>query len=373
MASSRKRILINGSYGPSLINFRGDLISDLIAAGHDVHVSAPDISCDIHSKLEAMRATVHEIKLERTGFNALADMQYFLQLRSLILEIGADRVINYTIKPNIYGGFAAASVGVKCASMITGLGYAFYAAGTFKHKLIGSVSRLLYRFSTNANSVVIFQNLDDQNDFINAKCLSDPGKARLVNGSGVDTKFFVQKPLPDEPVFLLIARLLVSKGVREYAQAAKLMKEQRADCRFLLAGFIDQGPDAIKQEELDQWQRCGVEYLGPLDDVRGAISMASVYVLPSYREGTPRTVLEAMAMGRPIITSDAPGCRETVNEGETGLLVEVQNVLALSSAMTKLADNRQIRESMGNAARALCEKKYDVEQVNRTIIKHLNL
>src|SRR5690554_654997 len=275
-----QRILINGSYAPSLINFRGHLIQQMIAQGHEVHVSAPNFEKPTADKLLEMGAHVHEVEVQRTGFGIVGDIRYFFQLRRLLREIDADLILNYTIKPNIYGGLAAYSTGVASASMVSGLGYAFYETNGFKHKMVQAVSRQLYKWATSANKVVIFQNPDDRDDFIKAGCLLDPKKAKIVNGSGVDTDHFSIVPLPDQPVFLLIARLLISKGVREYAAAAQKVMEKRSDCRFLIAGFLDEGPDCISQGELDEWVESGIEYLGHLKDVRPAIAESSVYVLP---------------------------------------------------------------------------------------------
>ncbi|MXO60562.1 glycosyltransferase [Altererythrobacter salegens] len=368
-----QRILLNGSFAPSVVNFRGPLIADMVAAGHEVHVSAPGSTPSQRSAIEALGATLHEAPLERAGTRPAADWAYFRFQRRLIRSIGPDLVLGYTIKPNIWGSLAAAAEGVDSASMVTGLGYTFIQHDTVKKRLIGAASRLLYRRATAVNRVVVFQNGDDRDDFIAAGCLTDRTKAQLVNGSGVDTTAFTPAPLPEQPVFLMIARLLVSKGVREYAAAAMAVLARRSDCRFLLAGNLDASPDCIDATELEGWQSAGIEYLGWVDDVHGPLERASVYVLPSYREGTPRTVLEASAMGRPTITSDAPGCRETVLHKQTGLLVPVRDAAALSAAMERLADDEAMRARMGGAARRFCEEKFAVGQVNRALMTHLGL
>ena len=368
-----QKVLINGSYAASLVNFRGHLIQEIVARGHEVHVSAPNFEQETFEKLVAIGAYVHEIEMQRTGIGISGDIRYFLDLRRLMKKISADLVLNYTIKPNIYGGLAAASNGIKSASIVSGLGYAFYESNSLKHNLIQTVSRWLYKRATSVNTCVIFQNPDDRNDFIEAGCLTDTAKARMINGSGVDTNFYQVAELPDAPVFLIIARMLVSKGVREYAAAAKIVMSQRPECRFLMAGFLDGGPDSVSKSELQNWTDSGVELLGNLADVRPAIESCSVYVLPSYREGTPRTVLEASAMGRAAIVTDAPGCRETIVHGETGLLVPVKDTVALAEAMLEMADNAELRQQMGVAARLFCEEKYAVEKVNRSLIEYLGL
>lgn len=368
-----KVVLVNGSLAESLVNFRANLISTLVAQGHRVHVSAPAISPEIRAKLDELGATVHQIRLARTGINPLTDLRYYRDLRRLIKKIGADFVLSYTAKPNIWGSLAAGCSGVQSASMITGLGFGFIEGAGLKRRFVQWVQHRLYALATKHNSAVIFQNSDDERDFVAAGCLGDPAKARRVNGSGVNIAFFAPVPLPSEPRFLLIARLLVSKGVREYVAAAHLVRAKRPDCDFALAGFLDPGPDGVSAEELAQWQAQGIRYLGELDDVRPAMADASVFVLPSYREGTPRTVLEAMAMARPTITTDVPGCRETVTDGVNGLLVPSKNVEALARAMIDLAGDRDRREQMGAAGRALASSRYSIDDVTRDTIDALGL
>lgn len=368
-----QRILINGSFAPSVVNFRGPLVRALVAAGHEVHVSVPDVSLEVRRSIEALGAILHEIPLQRASLNLAADLLYRRSLRRLISRIDPDLVLGYTIKPNIWGSLAARAAQIPSASMVTGLGYTFIQRDTIKKRLVSRLSRMLYRRATAANRVVIFQNADDRDDFVAAGCLEEARKARLVNGSGVDTEHFTPVSLPSAPVFLMAARLLVSKGVREYAAAAIAVSARRNDCRFLLAGNFDDTPDCIDPAELAGWQKAGIEYLGWIDDVPAAIAGASVYVLPSYREGTPRTVLEAAAMGRPTIATDVPGCRDSVVHGETGLLVPVRDVAALADAMERLADDAAMRARMGAAARRFCEEKYAVDKVNRMLMAHLGL
>ena len=202
----------------------------------------------------------------------------------------------------------------------------------------------------------------------------------VVNGSGVNVTDFNVLPLPQNEQqqakisFLLIARLLVDKGVREYAEAAKIIQQQYPHVEFNLVGWIDENPSAITQQELDQWvTKKTVKYWGKLADVRPAIAESSVYVLPSYREGTPRTVLEAMAMGRAIITTDAPGCRETVVDGDNGFLVEVKSVDSLVDAMQKFINQPELIEKMGNRSREIALHKYDVHQVNTHMMQEMGL
>lgn len=367
------RILLNASLADSLLRFRGDLIADIIMLGHEVHVTAPDFAVETHRALQALGAVVHSVPLRSSGLNVLADAYYFYNIYRTIKQTNVDLVIGYTIKPNIWGSLAARAAGVESVSMVTGLGYAFILREGLVRKATQKLAQLLYRFATSANKIVIFQNPDDRADFIAAGSLADPSKSRLVNGSGVDIDYFSAVPLPEKPIFLMISRFLWTKGVGEYCKAAIRLIERQIDAEFLLVGYSWTGPDAISSDQLRRWEDGGVKMLGKLSDVRPAMTAASVYVLPSWREGTPRSVLEALAMGRPVITTDAPGCRETVKQGLNGLLVPVQNVAALADAMELLAGDPAARIQMGGNSRSIAETKYAVRAVNLTYIDHFNL
>jgi len=367
----KQTVLINASHGPSLIRFRGKMIEAMIAQGYRVHASGPGIDDELAQAIRDLGAVPHSITLTRTGLDPIADLRYFRDIRRLLRKTGADLCLSYTIKPNIWASLAARSLGVRSVSMVTGVGYAFIENGGLRQKLVKLVARLLYRAATNANDVVIFQNPDDRDDFVETGCLAEAGKARMINGSGVELDYYAPAPLPDRPVFLVAARLLGNKGVREYADAAAGILSRRNDARFLLAGHFDEGPDGIDPAELQRWISGGIEYLGALEDVRPAIASASVFVLPSYREGTPRSVLEAMAMGRPIITTDVPGCRETVVDGVNGLLVPARDAVALAEAMERMIDRPELRREMGDQSLRLCRSKYDVDRVNAQLLDYL--
>lgn len=369
-------VLLLSSYAPSLVNFRGPLIRDMLSRGHRVSVGAPDIAPELRAHLELMGAQVYDTPLERTGTRLNADLAYLTTLCRLIRRIRPDLVVTYTIKPNIWGALAAASFGIRSAAMVTGLGYLFTETGARsgpKLRLARLVGRWLYRASTRCNSLVIFQNADDRRDFIAAGCLGDPSKARLVNGSGVDLAHFTPAPLPDAPVFLMISRLLRTKGAEEYARAAMDVKKTHPQAEFHLVGFMDEGPDGVTHGEIDTWAAEGLRYLGPRDDVRPDLAACQVYVLPSYREGTPRSVLEAMATGRAILTSDAPGCRETVEDGVNGYLVPVRDVAALAARMRELIEHPDKVARMAEASLAIAREKYHVDRVNGLLIKYLGL
>lgn len=363
------KILLIASLAESLTNFRGPLIAAMLAKQAEVHVAAPDLlpGSEAGVKLVAMGCTVHSISLARAGTNPLADLRTLLSLLRLMVVVRPTVVLAYTIKPVIYGMLAARITGVaKRFALITGLGYAFQ---TSKTGLLQQVVLLLYKQALKGAHKVFFQNPDDQALFTQLGLLNGVGSV-VVNGSGVDLTYYSPQPMPVKiPVFLMVARLLGDKGVREYAQAAIKQKSHNAKAVFQLAGWIDENPDSISKSELDSWIKSGaIDYLGKLADVRGALSGCSVFVLPSYREGTPRSVLEAMATGRPIITTDAPGCRETVTHGENGFLVPIKNVQALQDAMQMCIDQPELILKMAKKSLKIVTEKYDVNKVNEHML-----
>ncbi len=292
----------------------------------------------------------------------------------LLRQIRPDIILTYTIKPVVYGSIAAWIAEVPSRNaMITGLGYTFMSE-SFKQKLLNVFAKGLYRVALRHARIVFFQNLDDLRLFKKLSLIGDFSKPILINGSGVDLSHFQAAPHPARPAFLLIARLIKEKGIHEYVQAARIVKKQYPDTLFYLAGWIDVVPGAISNCELDTWRNEGViEYLGKLDDVRPAIKACSVYALPSYREGTPRTVLEAMAMGRAIITTDTPGCRQTVTHGRNGLLVPLKNVNALAEAMQYLITHPQMVMAMGQESRLMAQELFDVNTINDIMLRELGL
>ncbi|WP_042880473.1 glycosyltransferase family 4 protein [Cupriavidus necator] len=368
------RFLMIASFGESLLTFRGPLIAALQEKGVEMHVAAPGLpaGAPVRTALESRGVIVHDVPLERTGMNPLADARSLLALHRLMRRIRPDSVMCYTIKPVIYGLLAAWLARVpRRFALITGLGYAF-REDSGRSRLRAVVQRLYALALTRAHTT-FFQNPDDEALFRRLEILPAGKRSCIVNGSGVDVASFQVAPLPDDgPRFLLIARLLGDKGVREYAEAARRVRTRRASARFSLAGFIDTSPDAIAQHELDAWIADGtVDYLGRLSDVRPAIAGCNVYVLPSYGEGTPRSVLEAMAMGRPVITTDAPGCRETVVNGDNGVLVPVKSVGALEQAMMQLIEDWERVVRMGRRSRQIAEAKYDVHKVNAVMLREM--
>jgi glycosyltransferase involved in cell wall biosynthesis len=257
-------------------------------------------------------------------------------------------------------------------ALITGLGYAFQ--GKSNRKLINLLVCFLYKLALRYTHKVIFQNPDDEGLFRSLNLLPEHIPSCIVNGSGVNITTYSPVPLSTEPNFLLIARLLGDKGIREYIQAARHIVSRFPHAVFHLVGWIDGNPDSITQSELDGWMKEGiVQFHGHLSDVRPAIKNCNIFVLPSYREGTPRSVLEAMAMGRPIITTDAPGCRETVIDGDNGFIVPVRSVNTLVTAMQRFIDEPQLILKMGKRSRQIAEDKYDVNKVNTVMLHEMGI
>jgi len=372
-----KRFLILASYADSLLNFRGALIQSAIEAGVEVHVVAPGLSLEskVAHELEKKGAVLHDVIMRRTGLNPFFDVVTFLNILFILIKVRPGLMLSYTVKPVVYGGVAAWVAGVERRfSLITGLGYAFADNASSKHQVLKMLVRLFYCSSLKRSHGVFFQNPDDESLFRGLGILPARVPSFIVNGSGVNTAEYFPSPLPAKTSFLLIARLLGGKGVREYVDAARIVKLKHPDVRFKLVGWIDENPDAISQCELDSWVESGtVEFLGKLSDVRPAIADCSVYVLPSYREGTPRTVLEAMAMGRPVITTDAPGCRETLVDGYNGFLVPVKDVGALVVAMLRFVESPDVISMMGDKSRIIAEKKYDVNKVNSFMLERMGV
>jgi len=371
---ARRKVLLLGSYAPSLINFRGPLIAAMAERGHEVFAAAPDLDADVAAKLVALGATPVPIALGRTSLNPVATWRSGRQLGALVKEIAPDVMIAYTIKPVVLGAAAAKAARVPVfAAMITGLGYAFLGGLHPKRLAVRLVAMLMYRRALAASSLAIFQNEDDRSDFRRLRLLPAGKPTLIVNGSGVDLDHFEPKPVPAPISFLMIARYLRDKGIREYGAAAARLRAEFPQAVVRLAGWLDESPDSISQAELDSIVEGGVENLGRLADVRPAIAGSSVYVLPSYREGTPRTVLEAMATGRAIITTDAPGCRGTVADGVNGFLVPVGDSDSLYRAMRRFVDEPELARTMGEASLRLVRGKYDVDKVNAAILEGVGL
>lgn len=367
--------MLIGSFAESLIAFRGRLLEEMVRMGHEVVACAPEGSDSLRTDLTRIGVHYQTLPLNRKGLNPVEDLYSLWRLIRFFQINRPDVVLSYTIKPIIYGSLGAtlARVGT-ISSMITGCGSSFNRENP-QQRAIFQLAKILYRLGLRSNRVVFFQNPDDLQLFLQHKIVTDANRPTLINGSGVDLDHYSPTPLPDNVSFLLIARLLRAKGICYYAEAAKQLKMRYPHIKFVLVGWGDKGSREVPTAEVDHWVSEGwIDYLGPSYDVRPAISAASVYVLPSfYGEGVPRSILEAMAMGRPIITTDTPGCRETVQTGKNGYLVPVHDSAQLADAMERFIVNPACIPGMGAASRQLAEEKFDVREINRIILHALGL
>ncbi len=373
-----KHILIIASYGPSLINFRLSLIKRLISRGYKVSIASPKerFSFNLQKKLKDLGIAINIFSLSGTGLNFFKDCKTILEIYRIIQNSKPQIIISYTAKPVIYTGLVLKFFKkISYFPLITGLGYAFIDRNKIKHKAIKYLIIKLYKEALKSSIKIIFQNKDDQFLFLKLKIINEKKITNVVNGSGVDLNMYPLSNLPSKPVFLMISRLLVDKGVREYVEAAKIVRAQFPEAKFQLAGRLDENPSGITSQELQSWINEGnIEYLGEKKMVQSILKSCKYYVLPSYREGTPRSVLEALSTGRPIITTDTPGCRETVIHEKNGLLVPIKDSNALANAMIIL-----LEESDGNIKKMafesykIAKSKYEIDLVNKSILNIMNL
>ena len=370
------KVVVVGVRADSLLSFRGELLRAMSASGHDVLALAPEDNPAVRAELRAMGVAFGTVPLRRTSLNPVMDVLTVVSLARTFRARRTDAVLVYAAKPVIYGSIAARLARVPMrAAMVTGVGSALGGASGLQRRILASLMRGLYAVALRQARVVFFQNGDDESLFRSLGLLGTRSRVVRVNGSGVDLAYFSPAPLPPAPMtFLMIGRLIRDKGVAEYVEAARRVRTLRPEAKFHLLGALDPNPSAISSEELAAWRREGiVEYLGTAADVRPIISAAHVCVLPSYGEGMSRFLLEALATGRAVVTTDVPGCRDTVDPGRNGLLVPARDPVALADAMLSLLDDPGQLESMGRRSRAMAERRFDVHDVNRTIMGEMGL
>lgn len=368
-----KKILFYCGDGNSLVDFRGNLIQKFLKAKFNVVGVGPNISDSNLELLHSWGATFEKVSIKRKSANPFRALSSLISLIGIIHKQKPSHIFSYTHKPVLVGSFAGRICKVEnIISLITGTGHLFDEENLFQ-KIRKKIGLFFFRIALFFSSHVIFQNPDDKKLFIDLR-LVEPSKSSQVNGSGVDMSSykFSQHP-PSDIIFLCLARLIRSKGLIEYAHVAKAIKKIHPDVRFLLGGPGDEHQDSISVNEIkNSWYDLyGIEYLGHIKDVRSIIEKSSIYVLLSYNEGTPRSVLEAMSIGRPIITTDVSGCRETVKHGINGFLVPVKDVDSSIPYFLKIIDSDL--KKMGLESRNFCEEKYDVNKVNNNIFKILEI
>lgn len=370
-----KKLILVSPKNRTVYNFRGDLIRQFQSEGYEVVVTGPNR--DDIDKVTALGVRFVEVPMAKNGTNPFSDLSYRKRLKQLFLNERPDVVLSYTIKPVIYGSWAAASAGVSnINAMVTGVGYTFLAK-TLKAKLLRRIVFFLYRRGLKRAHHVIFQNKDDLSLFT-CHNLVQKEKCSVVNGSGVNMSHFTPQPFPKHSGslrFFMLSRLLKSKGVTEYLQAAEIVKKKYPDVHFSLLGrYETQMQDAVPSDYVKRFIDEGIiEKYEETTDVRPYYASSDVYVLPSYGEGTPRTVLEAMATGRPILTTDANGCRETVIDGENGFLVPVGDAKALAEKMCWLVEHPEFVRTMGQRSLDVCREKYAVDKVNHRLFEIMEI
>lgn len=354
---------INSSW--NLVNFRSNLIARLITEGFEVVALSPaDMSpADDHvPALTALGVRHIALDIDAKGVSPLGDLRLTVQYRRILRALRPVAFLGWTIKPNVYGSLASRSLGIPVINNISGLGTAF-----IKVNLLTRIVRLLYRVALSRSSTVFFQNGQDRDLFVEQR-LVRAAQTVLLPGSGIDLAQFVPVAEAESPtpVFLLVARLLRDKGVVEFVDAARIVRAERPDAAFHLLGFLDaENRTAIPRAEIEAWEREGVvRYLGSASDVRPYLAGATAVVLPSYREGMPRSLLEAAAMGRPLIATDVPGCTEIARAGENAILCRVRDARSLADAMlAMLALTPAERAALGARSRAIAETEFDVSVV----------
>lgn len=347
-------ILANNSLG--LYRFRGALIRELLKKGHTVYASTP--RNDHYDDLEHMGVQMLETPIDRRGTNPFAELRLSRTYGRMIREVQPDLVMTYTIKPNVYGGYAARRAGIPYAVNVTGLGTSFQKAG-----LLRRVVTLLNRRGLKRASVVFFENSANRDIFCRLHIVKED-VCHVLHGAGVDTETFSAMPYPidnDGTRFLFVGRVMKEKGIDELFASMRRLREEGASCTLHIVGdYEDDYADAIKKGECEGW----LVYHGYQSDVCPFMERAHCLVLPSYHEGMANVNLEAAATGRPLITSRIPGCMEAVREGETGFLCEAQDADDLYSCMNRFLQlPRAEREAMGKAGRAYMEETFDKRKV----------
>jgi glycosyltransferase involved in cell wall biosynthesis len=371
------RVVVVGVLAESMLTLRGDMLAEMSARGHEVIAVAPERSDEVREALAARGVEYRTAPIYRTGMHPVRDLRTIRAIYRLCRDVQPDILFVYAVKPVIYGSIAGRLARVRMrAAMITGVGSVLSSSGGARRRFLGLLVRTLYRLALRGVDVVLFQNPDDIETFRSRGLLAPRNRVTRVNGSGVNLDRFPSAPLPDgPPTFLLICRLIRDKGIYDYVAAARIVRRRDPQIRMQVLGDLDTNPTAVTRQELDAWREEGaIEYLGVTNDVRPYLAKAHGCVLPSFGEGVPRSVLEAMAMARPVIVTDVPGCRETVEPGVNGMLVPVRDPGALADAIVQMArSGREQLEAMGVASRKLAEERFDVHLVNADILDALGL
>lgn len=372
---NQKKIILISSYTPSLINFRFNLMKDLQNQNFKVFCFGPDSDELTLEKLKENNIEFELYPLNRNTINPFGDLKTIVFLRKKMKEIKPDFIIPYTIKPVIYSNMSIRGLAVKSISLITGLGFYALPSNSLKEKIAKFIITVLYKIGTTENVVYAFQNKDDIRFFKNKKILKPKIKYCITPGSGVDLKKFKYfEPVVNPISFLFIGRLLKAKGVDVFLKSAEILKKKYPKVVFTIIGMPDPlNSDSVSEESLQNFHNRGIiNYVGAVNNVIPYFEKSSVFVLPSYyREGVPRTLLEALAKGRPIITTNHVGCKETVIENENGFLIKSNSLESLLDAQEKFISNPSMIKKFGLASRFMAVRKFDVKIVNKVLMNHL--
>ena len=376
-----KKIIIIGTVASSILGFRANLIKALLEQQHSVYAFVSEYSQDELNAIAALGAIPITYELNRGGINPLADAKVTYVLSNKIKAINPDLVFSYFSKPVIFGTLAAKLAKVpRVIGMLEGLGYAFTEQPeglSKKAKLIKSIQILLYKIALPQLDKIIFLNPDDPKDLLESHNIKVK-QVDILGGIGLDLDEYNYQPIEtiDSPInFLFIGRMLKEKGIHDFISAAKIVKQIYPEIQFTVLGAIDSSnPGALQQSELDRLVSLNIiNYPGQVDDVQKWITDSHVFVLPSYREGVPRSTQEAMAIGRAVITTDVPGCRETVVDGINGFLVEKWNPQALAEKMIYFIEHPEEIAIMGYESYKIAQDKFDAHKVNKRLIDMLGL
>ncbi|MEO9890994.1 glycosyltransferase family 4 protein [Aurantibacter sp.] len=370
-----KKILLLCSASHSLKNFRGDLIKHFIANNYEVYCGGPDFDEISLQDVKDLGGTPVSFNLQRTGVNPLKDYRSIDELKNILEKHKIDLLFPYTIKPVIYGSFAAKKINIPVVSLITGLGFTFSKV-TFKAQLLQLITQILYRRALKKNKAIVFQNKDDLQLFLDNKIVTNNQSLHVVNGSGINLDRFSFTPKTksnqDGVKFVIVGRLLKEKGFQYFMNAAKQLKSAYPKAEFhIIGGVPGNNSSAISKSELNDLNTQGIIiYHGVTHNVPELISQMDVFVLPTYyREGVPRSILEALSTGLPVITTNTPGCKETVIENVNGFLIPPKDEENLVKALKKFLDNPKVINKMSIESRKLAEVKFDVNIINRELLK----
>lgn len=371
--NENKKVIVLSSHTPSLFWFRMDMMEEFQRKGYEVIAVGNEPEDEWKEKFHKNNIRYYRARISRNGTNPIRDLETLVSLYSILKQEMPNKIFAYQAKTVIYGSLAAKLLGItEIYPLIAGVG-SIFLSNSFKTKVLRLILTTEYRIAMKKCPKIFFQNRDDVEIFKKYHIVKEKQVA-MMHGSGVNLEKYQMLALPKSTSFLCISRLIRDKGVYEYLEACRQLHRLFPEVRCMLVGPFDSNPSAIREEDLNSFiEDKSVEYFGEQEDVRPYIEQASVFVLPSYREGTPKTILEAMASGRAIITTDAPGCRETVIDGENGFLVPVQNVESIVEKMKLFIEKPELISKMAAVGRKRAEEIFDVNKVNDYVVKTMKL